>query len=122
MGNNQAYTIMEATVIAAYNAGLRGEQLAPFLEPYRNTDIDSGGRCDLEAFDGKDIEDVIMSEFGDDEQKKAWDLWRQIGDVDLSGLDAASIEEYQDKEWKLENAAMDALDGIIGRDGRFGWC
>ena len=63
MGDNSAYSYMEANVIAAYDAGLRGEQLAPFLELYRGTDIDSGGRCDLKTKDGLDIDAVLLSQF-----------------------------------------------------------
>ena len=105
MGNNAAYTHMEASVVAAYNAGLRGEQFAPFLEPYRGTDIDSGGRRDILTSDGKGVEEVIIEAFGTPEQLEAWKEWLSSG--------------YSDD---FCDAAYDALDTIIGRDGRFGWC
>jgi len=105
MGNNQAYTQMEQTVIAAYDAGLRGEQLAPFLEPYRGTDIDSGGKRDIKTSDGKDVEDVIIEAFCSPDQQEAWKAWKNGG--------------YSDD---LLEAAYDALDSVIGRDGRFDWC
>lgn len=106
MGDNAAYTHMEASVIAAYNAGLRGEQFAPFLEPYRGSDIDEGGRRDILTNDGKGIEEVIIEAFGTPEQLATWKSW-----LDDNG-----------RNDELYDAAQDALDAIIGRDGRFGWC
>jgi len=106
MGNNAAYTYMEASVIAAYNGGLRGEQLAPFLEPYRNSDIDSGGRCDLKTIDGKDIDEVLLEAFGTPEQLE---LYKR-----------SLIEEDDDLRESLNDEVYDAISEIT--DGRFGWC
>jgi hypothetical protein len=44
MGDNAAFTNMEATVLACYNRGVLDKPLLKLLlEPYRDTDIDSGG-------------------------------------------------------------------------------
>ena len=107
MGDNRAYTIMEQTVIAAYNAGLRGEQLAPFLEPYRNTDIDEGGRMNLETTDGKSIDLVLAEAFAPEE-------------------DVAVVKRYEsakglsdDELFELEMEFNRVMEKNIGR--RFGW-
>ena len=107
MGDNSAYTHMEASVIAAYNAGLRGEQLAPFLEPYRGTDIDAGGSHGLETYDGLDINAVILSQFA---SAKYTDL--------LSREPAETDGEYPTPydDWHEEYA--DAVDDVTRR---FGW-
>ena len=72
MGNNAAFTFMEASVIAAYDAGIRGEALAPFLEPYRGTDIDEGGMRDLKSKDGKGIEQIIVEAFATPKDVETW--------------------------------------------------
>lgn len=105
MGDNSAYTYMEANVIAAYNAGLRGEQLAPFMEPYRGSDIDSGGRCDLKTTDGKDIDEVIVEAFGSPEQLALYKRY--------------AAEEDDDVREDLSDELFDAIWKITLN--RFGW-
>ena len=61
MGNNQAYSFMEETVVGAYNLGkLDVKLLKVLMEPYRGTDIDSGGSCDLKSKDGLSVEDIVI--------------------------------------------------------------
>jgi len=65
MGWNEGYTICEATVIGAYNADkLDKALLAVLMEPYRDTDIDSGGRVGTLATDGKCFEEIVVETFG----------------------------------------------------------
>jgi hypothetical protein len=65
MGWNDGYTIMEQTVVGAYDLGkLDKDLLGVLLEPYRDTDIDSGGRTGLQSGDGKDIEQIVIETFG----------------------------------------------------------
>jgi hypothetical protein len=65
MGWNSGYTIFEATVIGAYDLGVLDRRLLKVLmEPYRNTDIDSGGSRDLRTKDGKGVEQVVIEAFG----------------------------------------------------------
>lgn len=65
MGWNTEYTIMEATVIGAYNLGVLDEKLLKVLmEPYRDSDIDSGGSADLKAKDGKQVEEIVCGILG----------------------------------------------------------
>lgn len=48
MGNNAAYAAFESTVIACYNNGdLTKKLLSDLMEPYRDSDIDSGGEQGL---------------------------------------------------------------------------
>ena len=65
MGWNSGYTIFEATVIGAYDLGkLDKDLLTVLMEPYRGTDIDSGGSCDLTAKDGKGVEQIVIETWG----------------------------------------------------------
>lgn len=71
MGWNTGYEIMEATVIGAYNLGRLDKRLLKVLmEPYRGTDIDSGGSCDLRTRDGLGVEDVVCKVLGVQMPKK----------------------------------------------------
>ncbi|WP_338924485.1 hypothetical protein V0M98_33260 (plasmid) [Pseudomonas silesiensis] len=65
MGWNKGYTIFEATVVGAYDLGkLDKDLLTVLMEPYRDTDIDSGGCCDLKSKDGKSIEQIVIETWG----------------------------------------------------------
>ena len=65
MGWNTGYTIFEATVVGAYDLGKLDKALLKVLmEPYRNTDIDSGGSRDMEAKDGKCVEQIVIEVWG----------------------------------------------------------
>lgn len=71
MGWNTGYTIFEATVVGAYDLGkLDKALLAVLMEPYRDTDIDSGGSADLESQDGKTVEQIVIETFGLEMPKK----------------------------------------------------
>lgn len=66
MGWNTGYTIFEATVVGAYDLGkLDADLLTVLMEPYRGTDIDSGGSHDLMAKDGLDVVDIVLKTFGE---------------------------------------------------------
>lgn len=79
MGWNSGYTIFEATVIGAYNLGkLDKALLGVLMEPFRNSDIDSGGSCDLKTHDGKGVEEVVLETWGIEvprppEDEDSWD-------------------------------------------------
>ena len=65
MGWNTGYTIFEETVVGAYDLGkLDKDLLTVLMEPYRGSDIDSGGSCDLEAKDGKGVEQIVIETWG----------------------------------------------------------
>lgn len=65
MGWNKGYTIFEATVVGAYDLGkLDKELLSVLMEPYRGTDIDSGGSRDLKSKDGKGVEQIVIETWG----------------------------------------------------------
>ena len=65
MGWNTGFTIFEATVIGAYDLGkLDKDLLAVLMEPYRGTDIDSGGKECLKTKDGKEVEEVVIEVWG----------------------------------------------------------
>lgn len=61
MGWNQGYTIFEATVVGAYDLGkLDKKLLAVLMEPYRDSDIDSGGSRDLKSKDGMEVREIVL--------------------------------------------------------------
>lgn len=65
MGWNSGYAIFEATVIGAYDLGVLDKKLlAVLMEPYRGTDIGSGGSRGLKAKDGKDVCRVVIETWG----------------------------------------------------------
>jgi len=65
MGWNTGFAIFEETVIGAYDLGkLDMQLLGVLMEPYRGTDIDSGGKMDLSTKDGKFIEQVVIEMHG----------------------------------------------------------
>jgi hypothetical protein len=83
MGWNQGFTIFENTVIGAYNLGkLDIDLLDVLMEPYRDTDIDSGGKEGFLTNDGKFIEQLVIEVHGgslppkpDDDDDMAMDKW-----------------------------------------------
>jgi hypothetical protein len=65
MGWNSAYTIFDATVVGAYDLGkLDKDLLKVLMEPYRGTDIDSGGSEGLTSKDGLDVRDIVLKVWG----------------------------------------------------------
>ena len=60
MGWNEGFRAMEQAVIAVYDAGaLTSEVLDKIMEPYKETDCDSGGGENLTTKDGLNISMVI---------------------------------------------------------------
>lgn len=106
MGWNQGYTIFEETVIGAYNQGkLDADLLSVLMEPYRDTDIDSGGSRDLKTDDGMETTEVVVSIM----EPAAW----------------ATLKDQRDKargDEDLEEEYADALyDAFHAITERFGW-
>lgn len=84
MGWNKGYTIFESTVVGAYDLGkLDKELLTVLMQPYEDSDIDSGGSCDLKSKDGKGVAQIVVETWGlelptaptvdCDEDPDAWD-------------------------------------------------
>lgn len=60
MGWNEGYEIMEHQVVSLYDMGLLNKDvLNALMQPFCDTDIDSGGSNDLKAKDGKSAENII---------------------------------------------------------------
>lgn len=60
MGWNQGFEIFEATVMGAYKLGVLDKKLLAVLaRPYRDTDIDSGGRRGIRV-NGLEVEEVVI--------------------------------------------------------------
>lgn len=65
MGWNRGYTVFEATVVGAYDLGkLDKPLLSVLMEPYRGSDIDSGGEMGLTSKDGLDVTDIVLKVMG----------------------------------------------------------
>lgn len=61
MGNNAAYSSFEYTIITIYNHGvLTLELLDELAKDYEGMDVDSGGSRDLQAKDGKKLEEICI--------------------------------------------------------------
>lgn len=115
MGWNTGYTIFEETVIGAYDLGKLDEALlAVLMEPYRESDIDSGGSRDLLTKDGKGVEQVVLETLGLPVPAKPAEPeldWKR---------DASPAEEANFEAW---DGYREALSEAFGRvtDERFGW-
>lgn len=65
MGWNTGYTIFEATVVGVYDLGkLDKALLGVLMEPYRDSDIDSGGEMGLESKDGLCVREIVCKVWG----------------------------------------------------------
>lgn len=65
MGWNKGYTIFESMVVDAYDLGkLDKDLLGVLMEPFRGTDIDSGGSQGLESKDGKGVKQIVIETWG----------------------------------------------------------
>lgn len=65
MGDNAAFTAFEHTVVAVYNHGaLSRKLLKELMEPYRGSDIDSGGKVGLCSRDGLEVEEIVVRVWG----------------------------------------------------------
>lgn len=105
MGWNKGYTIFEATVVGAYDLGkLDKDLLCVLMEPYRGTDIDSGGSHDLQSKDGKDVMQIVIEIWG------------------LKMPDAPTVEYSEDtwEEWEDYYDKVHTLFCSI-TDEHFGW-
>ena len=99
MGWNTGYTIFESTVVGAYDLGkLDKELLAVLMEPYRGTDIDSGGCSDLESKDGKDVEQIVIEVMGGAAPAKPAD-----------DLDDAAMDDYFDAKYEAFQKIAEAF-------------
>lgn len=96
------FAIMEKTIITAYDMGLRGKQLTPFLEAYRGLDMDCGNTRELKTKDNKRIYEIITEEIRPDP-------------LTAEPLLETDYEEW----WEYENAVLGAFRSFTQK--RFGW-
>jgi hypothetical protein len=101
MGWSSGYAIFEATVIGAYNLGkLDKALLTVLMEPYGNSDIDSGGSNELKSKDGKTVEQIVIETWGLD-------------------LPAEPSEEDDEDTWEAYLEELDEKMRVV--TGHFGW-
>lgn len=103
MGWNKGYTIFESTVVGAYDLGkLDKELLTVLMEPYRNSDIDSGGSCDLKSKDGKGVAQIVVETWG----------------LDLPAAPTVDEDDDPDAWADFESAAYEQMRVVTEH---FGW-
>jgi hypothetical protein len=109
MGNNQAFSAFEATVIAVYDKGcLDKELLSSFMEQCRGMDVDSGGKAGLLSKDGLEVEQIVIKTFGGELPTKP-DLPQNYNDW---------TEEQEILNEKYSDAIWNAFSKITDK---FGW-
>jgi len=104
MGWNSGYTIMEEQVIALYNKEyLTKNILETIMEPFKETDCDSGGSTGLIANDGKNIEQVICF------------IMEPEGYIDVME-NPKWAEGYEEKCWENNDKAYDLFYHIWNKE------
>lgn len=74
MGWNSGYAIMEKQIIGLYDAGVLTEViLDKIMEPFKNTDCDSGGSNGLLSKDMLEVGQIICKTMKPEEYKDAMD-------------------------------------------------
>jgi hypothetical protein len=105
MGWNEGYRIMESQIIAIYDLGLlKKDLLNALMEPFKGTDIDSGGSEDLRAKDGKDVEEIVCFIMEPEKWKEAVDSWSpdpEYPDDPYNEKLAELWREITRREWKF---------------------
>lgn len=120
MGNNQAYSFMEETVMGAYKMGrLDKKLLAVLLEPYRDTDIDFGGSADLKAKDGLEVPDIVIKIMDPATFKKLEPLRVAVNKHRKKDYNKLT-EEQQDAQEEYYEKRYEAFHKITKK--QFGWC
>lgn len=95
MGWNRGYTIFEATVVGAYDLGkLDKALLGVLMEPYRGSDIDSGGEVGLSAKDGLGIREIVIKTWGAEPPAKPDGFDKRW--QDRSEIERAACDDYWD--------------------------
>lgn len=110
MGWNSGYTIFEATVVGAYDLGVLDKPLLSVLmEPYRDSDIDSGGSCDLVSKDGLGVVEIVL---------KTWGIPIPVK-PDLPPYSTGWTDEQERVNEEYHDALSDAFRSVSR--GHFGW-
>jgi len=110
---------MEETVMGAYNAGLLKVRLLKILlEPYRGTDIDSGGSQDLKAKNGLEVPDIVIKLLAPDKFKKLEPM--RLALLKHPKKYDKLTEKQQLEQEKYYEARYDAFHKITTK--MFGWC
>lgn len=106
MGNNSAFTIMEHTVVGAYRLGRLDKPLLEILlEPYRDSDIDSGGKEGLTGPDGLEVEEIIVKIMG--------------GKLPIKPKPAKTCDDWTPSHEKYQEQIYQAFRRAIKK---FNWC
>lgn len=108
MGNNQAFSSFEASVIAVYNRGVLDKELLDALAaPYEGIDIDRGGMEGTLAKDRLDIDGIILKMYGIELPPRP-DLPEDFGDW------TPAQQEASDAWFELQYGEVSKIEAIWG--------
>jgi hypothetical protein len=110
---------MEETVMGAYKLGrLDKKLLCVLMEPYRGTDIDSGGSADLKAKDGLEVPDIVIKIMDPAAFKKLEPLRLKLKSHPKNW--DKLTEKQQDEHSDYYDKRYQAFHKITKK--QFGWC
>lgn len=89
---NTLYAIMEQVVVAAYNNGVRDEDMIDFIVPFTGMKISECISTDIETDDGLNAREVIMSQLEPDLYEAITAKWSRL-DFDNEKAELALREE-----------------------------
>lgn len=122
MGWNAGYTVLEAQVIALYDLGvLTAAALDALLQPFRGTDIDSGGARDLVTKSGLTFNEVLLEVAGSPETRGQLALlkaaapapgWLDKNYQEEQSEQSAEYNAAQNAEWAYDDALYKAIRDI----------
>jgi hypothetical protein len=118
MGNNAAFSAFESSVMACAKRGVLDKNLlSDLMEPYRDMDIDSGGKQDItvkfKCRDGiirkMEVEDIVINVF----TGKYFEPPKVSSDF-MKWTDAEQklMDDHQERRYSAFNKITD----------KFGWC
>lgn len=107
---------MEETVMGAYKLGVLDVKLLKVLmEPYRGTDIDSGGSADLKTKEGLEVPDIVIKMMTPAVFKKLEPMRLKIlklkPTAKCTDAQLELIEKYYDDRYKAFSKITDKIFG-----------
>ena len=103
MGWNKGYEIMEKQIVNLYNIGAMDMNVLDcIMDPFANTDIDSGGSNYLKTEDGKTVEEVVCFIMEPDRYQEI--MHNFVPDPDDPEYNERMMDLYSEitkREWKF---------------------
>lgn len=110
MGWNEGFRIAEEQVVSLYNKGLlTPDVLDTLMEPFKETDCDTGGSQGLEAKDGLSFEMIVCKTMKSEEYKE---LLNVLGEAEPDSGEQTYRSRISDDEWDNSDEAYELFDTI----------